>query len=195
MTPPSLDRDTAAARLRAMRDSLDELDALRDATPSSLRDEPLTRAAAERLIQVVVDLAVDVNGHVAVSASGAAPATGRDSFIAAAAVGAIDGELAERLVPSAGLRSVLVHRYTDIRTDLVAECIERLEHVLEDAAQRAMAANIVERVDEARVFGVDRHQTGERGRRQAFVCRDDASDVRRQAARVHAPVTRRTAAK
>ncbi|MCB1017809.1 MAG: DUF86 domain-containing protein [Acidimicrobiales bacterium] len=123
MTPPSLDRDTAAARLRAMRDSLDELDALRDATSSRLRDEPLTRAAAERLIQVVVDLAVDVNGHVAVSASGAAPATGRDSFIAAAAVGAIDGELAERLAPSAGLRNVLVHRYTDIRTDLVAAAI------------------------------------------------------------------------
>ena len=49
-----------SARLRAMREALSELEALRSISAETLGAEPLTRAAAERLIQVVVDLAVDV---------------------------------------------------------------------------------------------------------------------------------------
>lgn len=123
MTPPSLDRDQAGARLRTMRETLDELESLRGVGAARLEAEPLTRAAAERLIQVVVDLAVDVNAHIAVVASGAAPQTGRDSFLAAATAGAITEDLAAELAPAAGLRNVLVHRYTDIRTDLVASAV------------------------------------------------------------------------
>ena len=123
MTPPSLDRDQAGARLRTMRETLDELESLRDVSVARLESEPLTRAAAERLIQVVVDLAVDVNAHIAVVATGAAPQTGRDSFLAAATSGAITEDLATALAPAAGLRNVLVHRYTDIRTDLVASAV------------------------------------------------------------------------
>ena len=106
-----------------MRETLDELEALRSIDPDTLDAEPLTRAAAERLIQVVVDLAVDINGHVVTSITGAAPHTGHASFPDMAAIGAISEDLAERLAPSAGLRNILVHRYVDIRTDLVASAI------------------------------------------------------------------------
>lgn len=123
MTPPALDRGTVGARLRAMRETLTELEALRTIGEETLRSEPLTRAAAERLIQVVVDLAVDINGHVVTSVTAAAPHTGHDSFLAMSGVGAISEDLAERLAPSAGLRNILVHRYVDIRTDLVAGAI------------------------------------------------------------------------
>ncbi len=124
MTPPSLDREQAGARLRTMRETLDELASLRGVDAARLEAEPLTRAAAERLIQVVVDLAVDINAHVAVVATGAAPQTGRDSFFAAATSGAMTEDLAAALAPAAGLRNVLVLRYTDIRTDLVAAAID-----------------------------------------------------------------------
>ncbi len=123
MTPPTPDRATIRARLRAMRETLAELEALRSTDADTLSAEPLTRAAAERLIQVVVDLVVDINGHLVTSETGAAPHTGHDSFLAVAAIGAISEDLAERLAPSAGLRNILVHRYVDIRTDLVAGAI------------------------------------------------------------------------
>ena len=70
-----------------------------------------------------MDLAVDVNAHIAVATAKAAPETGRASFLAMGHVGAIDSELAERLAPAAGLRNILVHRYTDIRTEIVAASI------------------------------------------------------------------------
>lgn len=123
MTPPAPDRATISARLRAMRETLTALEALRSIDANTLGAEPLTRAAAEQLIQVVVDLSVDINAHLVTSETGAAPRTGHDSFLAVAAIGAISEDLAERLAPSAGLRNILVHRYVDIRTDLVAGAI------------------------------------------------------------------------
>jgi len=106
-----------------MQDTLAELEVLRGSDRELLEVEPLTRAAAERLIQVIVDLAIDINGHVAVATLGRAPQTGRDSFAAAAEAGALPAALADALAPSAGLRNVLVHRYTDIRIELVADSI------------------------------------------------------------------------
>lgn len=72
---------------------------------------------------MIVDLAVDVNAHIAASVLGVAPDTGRSSFEAAARANALSAELAERLAPTAGLRNVLVHRYADIRVESVAEAI------------------------------------------------------------------------
>jgi uncharacterized protein YutE (UPF0331/DUF86 family) len=64
MTPPTLDAEVIAARLRLLADTLADLSALRGVDAERLRAEPLTRAAAERLLQVAVDLAVDVNAHI-----------------------------------------------------------------------------------------------------------------------------------
>jgi len=38
----------------------------------------------------------------------------------AAEIGALTADLAQRLAPSAGLRNLLVHRYGDVRLDLLA---------------------------------------------------------------------------
>jgi uncharacterized protein YutE (UPF0331/DUF86 family) len=120
MTPRRVESDVVRRRLRMMEESLRDLRLLADRTADDLAAAPLDRAAAERLVQVVVDLAVDVNSHLAVAAGAPAPETGRDSFSAAAATGALVADLAERLAPSAGLRNLLVHRYGDIRLDLLA---------------------------------------------------------------------------
>jgi len=126
VTPRRLDADIVARRLRLLRGALDDLGPLRGTPAARLADEPLTRAAAERLIQVVVDLAVDVNGHIAVTAAGRAPTTGRESFELAADAGALDADLAARLAPAAGLRNLLVHRYAELRIDLVAAAVDEV---------------------------------------------------------------------
>ena len=123
MTPAHIDHDTVQRRLRLLRDSLDRLTSLEHTSAQDLDADSLLRAAAERLLQVIVDLAVDVNGHVVVALRGKAPETGRSSFTDLADCGVVPGELAERLAPSAGMRNVLVHQYVDIRTDLVAAAV------------------------------------------------------------------------
>jgi uncharacterized protein YutE (UPF0331/DUF86 family) len=120
MRPRRAEPDIVARRLVLMEESLRDLRLLADRTAADLAAAPLERAAAERLVQVVVDLAVDINSHLVVAAGVPAPETGRDSFHAAAAVGALTADLAQRLAPSAGLRNLLVHRYGDVRLDLLA---------------------------------------------------------------------------
>lgn len=123
MTPSRPDIVTVQRRLRLMRDALDHLGSLAGTSAEDLDGDPLTRAAAERLLQVVIDLALDINGHLVVALRDRAPETGRQSFIELATCDVISEALAERLAPSAGLRNVLVHQYVDIRTDLVASSI------------------------------------------------------------------------
>lgn len=129
MTPPQLDPDIVAVRLRLLRDLLDQLKEMRGIGAATLDAEPVTRAAVERFIQSIVDLAVDVNGHIAAAALGQAPPSGRASFEAAAQAGAIGPDLADRLGPAVGLRNFLVHRYADIDVDQVAAAVD---HVLDD---------------------------------------------------------------
>jgi hypothetical protein len=89
MTPRVVESDVIRRRLRLMEDSLRDLRLLADQTAEDLAAAPLYRAAAERLIP------------------------------AAAAVGALADSLAQRVAPSASLRNLLVHRYADIRLDLL----------------------------------------------------------------------------
>jgi uncharacterized protein YutE (UPF0331/DUF86 family) len=72
------------------------------------------RRTIERLVQLIVETAVDVNLHVATEIEGRPPADYRESFRAAARIGLIPRALAGDLAPSAGLRNVLVHEYADV---------------------------------------------------------------------------------
>jgi uncharacterized protein YutE (UPF0331/DUF86 family) len=112
-----------ARRLRLLEETLTSLESLRDIGVERLRAEPLTRAAAERLLQVAVDLAFDINAHLIVAVLGRSPETGRQSFLDLAECRVLGLEEAARLAPAAGLRNVLVHHYVGVRLDVVAEAI------------------------------------------------------------------------
>ncbi|MGI8939845.1 MAG: type VII toxin-antitoxin system HepT family RNase toxin [Iamia sp.] len=126
MTPNKIDADTVLRRLRLIEEALSSLEGLRNVDAARLEAEPLTRAAAERLLQVIVDLAFDVNGHLVVALLGRAPETGRQSFLDLAEAGVLEEEQAARLAPAAGLRNVLVHHYVDVRVDLVADAVSEV---------------------------------------------------------------------
>lgn len=70
--------------------------------------------AIERLVQLVIEAAVDINVHVATEIEGSPPPDYRASFAAAARCGVVPVELATRLAPSAGLRNALIHDYADV---------------------------------------------------------------------------------
>lgn len=130
MTPARPDADVVERRLRALRRTLDDLSQLGDVEPAGLATDPIRRAAAERLLQVAVDLAVEVNAHLVTSVVGEAPESARQSFELAATAGMLPADLAEQLAPAVGLRNVLVHRYVDIDLAVVASSIRRLLDLL-----------------------------------------------------------------
>jgi len=126
LTPSAPDPETTGRRLRLLEATLEQLETQRGSTADDLRGDPLRRAAVERLIQVIIDLALDVNGHLVVALGHPAPETGRESFLAMGRAGVLEPALADRLAPAAGLRNVLVHHYVDVRVDLVAAAIDQV---------------------------------------------------------------------
>jgi uncharacterized protein YutE (UPF0331/DUF86 family) len=108
-----------------MRELLDDLDALPSIDLAALRADRMLRHGVERILTQLVELAVAVNGHLAVVQLGRGAATYRESFALAARAGALPADLAERLAPSVGLRNVLVHEYAAVDLRLVVAGVDQ----------------------------------------------------------------------
>ena len=81
------------------------------------------RRTAERLIQLIVDVAVDINTHAVVDAGKPPPADAFSSFLEAAKIGMFPRAFAQKLAPSTGERNIIVHDYEDIDDRIVFESI------------------------------------------------------------------------
>lgn len=82
------------------------------------------KRAAERLIQLLVDAAVDINSHVLVDEGFAPPQDAFDSFIKAGQVGVLPDSFAEAIAPATGERNIIVHEYEEIDDVLVYDSIK-----------------------------------------------------------------------
>lgn len=77
----------------------------------------------ERLIQLIVETASDINSYLLVKLHQITPESYFDSFIKASQQGILTKELAEQLAKSTGMRNILVHQYEDINHQLVFSVI------------------------------------------------------------------------
>lgn len=123
MSPRRLDPDSVQGKLAAMEPLIDRLGRLAGASGDDLRADLDRRLIAERLLTVLVETAVGVNGHIATTTGHQLTGDYRSTFGAAAAAGAISDDLARRLAPSTGLRNRLAHRYGEVDLDIVAAAI------------------------------------------------------------------------
>jgi uncharacterized protein YutE (UPF0331/DUF86 family) len=123
MTPAGLDVPVLHAKLRLMRELLDDLEALGPLPPERLGQERIVRYAVERMLTQLVDLAVAVNAHCAAAVLHRAAADYRESFALMATAGILDEALAAELAPSVGLRNVLTHEYVAVDLGVVARSV------------------------------------------------------------------------
>lgn len=87
-----------------------------------LKDDYL-RFSTERLIQLIVECAADINNHVVVKQGHRPPEDYKSSFLKAAEAGLISRKLAEHIKGSAGMRNILVHEYMDIDDKMIFETV------------------------------------------------------------------------
>lgn len=102
---------------------LDELKAVQDYTLEEYLDNYFIKRTAERLIQLIVEVATDINGHIIVDEGHNPPHNYYQSFIKLGQLDLIDEDLAQQLAPSTGLRNRLVHEYEEIDDQIVFESI------------------------------------------------------------------------
>lgn len=108
-------------KLARLAQYLEELKLLSQITLQEYLNDQRHRRAVERLIQLVVDVAVDTNTHMIVDAGRPAPSDAYTSFIEAGALGALPADLARELAPSTGERNIIVHGYETIDDTIVYE--------------------------------------------------------------------------
>ena len=114
-----IDREVVRRKLASMVRNLERLQAIERLSLEAYRADWTRVKATERVLQELVEAAVDVNQHLlAASGSGAAPDY-RQSFLEAGRLGIIPSSLAAELAPSAGLRHRLVHEYDEIDDAIV----------------------------------------------------------------------------
>ena len=119
MTDPLIVR----RKLNKMIEYLGQLEEVNQYTLENYLDNFFVKRTAERLIQLIVETATDINGHLIVSSGHKPPADYYTSFIKLSDCQILDENFAEKIAPSAGLRNRLVHEYEEIDDQIVYKSI------------------------------------------------------------------------
>ena len=120
--------ELVARKLEKLRGYLQELEELSDISLEAYERNAPAKRAIERLLQIIIETACDINGHFVAKLAEKAPATRRASFYEMVELGILDPDTAERLARSVGLRNRLVHDYNTLDNRLVHAAIrEALE--------------------------------------------------------------------
>jgi len=98
---------------------LDKLEPLAKTQFNDYLSDFYKKSSAERLIQLIVECASDINNHAVIESGQRPPEDYTSSFIRAAEIGAISRSLADRIKGSAGMRNIIVHEYMDIDDEKV----------------------------------------------------------------------------
>ena len=117
--PSMIDHEIVNRKLSQMVEYLTALTPLQALSYADYLQQPLPRYAAERLLQLIVDTAVDINAHLIVELTGTPPQDYYDSFIKAAQAGVLSVDFALSIAQSTGLRNRLVHQYDAIDHTIV----------------------------------------------------------------------------
>lgn len=98
---------------------LGELDTMSRISLDEYLSEVRERRAVERLIQLIVDVAVDINTHMVVDAGHPAPNDSRSSFLGVERLGVLPSQVVKDIAPSVGERNIIVHQYDDLDDEII----------------------------------------------------------------------------
>ena len=87
------------------------------------------RKATERLLQELIEAAIDINIHMIVQTGHTVPDDYYESFIRVGELKIISLDLAQKLAPSAGLRNRLVHEYDRLEHSMILKAVNMAEEL------------------------------------------------------------------
>jgi uncharacterized protein YutE (UPF0331/DUF86 family) len=134
-----IDREAIAARLRRLDECVAELRQLRPGTLQDYLASRRLRSNCERELQVAIQCALDIGNHVIAEENLTAPEDQADIFHILGAFGILPPPFAERIVPMAGFRNILVLDYLRIDDARVYSILTQALTDLEEFARHVQA--------------------------------------------------------
>lgn len=141
-----MDNDVIHRKLESLRRCVERLQSKLPVTPEGLRADYDLQDVIALNLQRAVQLCVDIAAYVISRTTLPAPDTMAESFTRLLELKILPPPLAERLQKAVAFRNILVHSYTDINWDIVANLVT---HHLTDFVQFGHA--IVRLEDESSV--------------------------------------------
>ena len=106
-----------------MRGLLDDLTAVDSVGEPPLTESRMLRHGVERILTQLVELATAINEHIVGARLERVATSYRESFELAEECGLIDKQLRDDILPSVGMRNILVHEYLEIDLARVAAAV------------------------------------------------------------------------
>lgn len=119
----TIDFNSTRRRLDLILDYLGELSPLRALTLSEFLGDIYKIRAAERLLEITIQAALDINNHILKQHFQISKKSNVDGFLELAQLGVMSEELAQALNQSGGFRNRLAHHYDSILSELVFQFI------------------------------------------------------------------------
>lgn len=122
-----IEEEIIRRKLVTIVENLKALEPIANMTKREYIEDFYKRKATERLLQELIEAAIDINTYLIVQAGHSVPDDYYESFIKAGEIKIISSDLAEKLAPSAGLRNRLVHEYNMLEHSMVLDAVHRAE--------------------------------------------------------------------
>ena len=118
-----LQKETVIQKLNKLKAYLQELRTYETISWEEYKTTFHHRRTVERLIQLIVDVAVDINTHTVVDEGQSPPKDAINSFVDAAKLGMMPITFAHQIAPSTGERNIIIHEYEQIDDAVVYKSI------------------------------------------------------------------------
>ncbi len=112
-------------RLNLILDYLEELRPLGTVTFDELTDDRYKYRSAERLLEIIIQAAIDINNHLISGLSKRRQASNTDNFLEMAKLNILTPEIAQDLSASSNFRNRLAHEYYSIDPSIVFQSITK----------------------------------------------------------------------
>lgn len=107
------------SKLALLVDYFKELSSLKNISYYKYQKDKIIKRGIERLLQLIVEVASDINSLIILNVGEKAPESYYDSFIALSKVKILNPGLTKKLASTAGLRNRLVHEYGEYKDEMV----------------------------------------------------------------------------
>jgi uncharacterized protein YutE (UPF0331/DUF86 family) len=119
-----LEKEIVRKKIAVIMENLKALETIKNMSLEQYMDDIYKRKATERLLQELIEAAIDINTHLIIQRGSKVPDDYYESFIKAGESNIIPAKLADNLAPSAGLRNRLVHEYDLLEHSTVLKAVK-----------------------------------------------------------------------
>ena len=106
-----IDKDLVKNKMADMQGYLQELHPILERASREIIEDNLKLHTVERLFQVIVDTAIDINIHIIMESDFTVPDDYQSTFITLGEHKILSMDFAVKIAPSVGLRNLVVHKY------------------------------------------------------------------------------------